>query len=249
MAFADALDRSPDIGALTELFRTSVEPLGVTFFMCAQFTMPGGIEKTTRLFGAFDHPWFLQYDRQRLFLDDASVRLLKAAHRPYRWQWMQAEVDLSVLERNVFSQARRFGLNEGLIVPFHGPFGALAGASVAGPDLVLEPHRALILEIMVERAYQRALVLHGLFQETPTPILSNRQRECLNWAQHGKSDKDIAAILGISAYTVKEHMDAAKKVFGVTTRIEAVVHARHANLINFAPMSVRSGRGLTEKTD
>jgi DNA-binding CsgD family transcriptional regulator len=52
----------------------------------------------------------------------------------------------------------------------------------------------------------RAGQLHG---GRVVESLTRRERECLLWASHGKSQEDVAVILGISARTVRFHQENA----------------------------------------
>ena len=65
----------------------------------------------------------------------------------------------------------------------------------------------------------------------PQPRLSDRQLECLAWAQEGKSAGDIGQILGISGRTVEGHLAKACEALDVRTRIQAVVRARELGLL------------------
>lgn len=53
--------------------------------------------------------------------------------------------------------------------------------------------------------------------------LTRRQRECLSWVGEGKSSDDIGTILGISRYTVDEHILVACQKLNVRTRMQAVL--------------------------
>lgn len=64
------------------------------------------------------------------------------------------------------------------------------------------------------------------------PRLSRRERECLEWAARGKTNLDIAVILGISGHTVDFHMRGAMNKLGVSNRIVAVVMAMRAEAID-----------------
>jgi DNA-binding CsgD family transcriptional regulator len=52
--------------------------------------------------------------------------------------------------------------------------------------------------------------------------LSRRECEVLHWMAHGKRDKEIAVILGISYRTVTHHVRAILAKLGVETRTAAV---------------------------
>ena len=68
--------------------------------------------------------------------------------------------------------------------------------------------------------------------------LTDRQRECVMWAARGKSDWEIARILGISHETVIEHLRHARERYGVGKRTLArgpCVVRRHDRLSRRAP--------------
>lgn len=62
-------------------------------------------------------------------------------------------------------------------------------------------------------------------------LLTERQRDVLSLAAHGKSNKAIADILFISDSTVKAHLSEIFKKFGVTNRTQAAIIARDKGLI------------------
>lgn len=239
------VEKSEQVGSLDELeslFVKYTKPFGVEFYMCGQLVLPGGEIRTVRFVCSEHHPWFKHYEKTNLLLDDAAVRISRNVGHPYRWSWILDNVKLSKVERRVFDEARKFGLNEGLAFPIHGPFGALAGGSMSGKAFKLTAGIEAALTIIMHATHRRGLEISKLMDYKFDNPLSARQRECLNWAQHGKSVQDIADILGLSSHTVKEHLDAAKATLGVSTRIEAIVAARNANYIGFSPLSDRQNK-------
>ena len=238
----DFIERAPSIGSLPELEALFVEctaPFGVEFYLCGQLMLAGGEIKTVRFICSEDHPWFIHYEKNHLFLDDPAARVSRTVGHTYRWSWVREQMKLSKAEQHVYDEAAKFGLLDGLAFPLHGPFGALGGGSMAGPNLQITPTVEAALTLIMNTAHRRGLELSELMDYKLENPLSLRQRECLNWAQHGKSIRDIASILSLSAHTVKEHLDAAKSALGVNTRIEAIVKARNANYIGFSPLSDR----------
>jgi DNA-binding CsgD family transcriptional regulator len=61
--------------------------------------------------------------------------------------------------------------------------------------------------------------------------LSPREQQVAEWVGEGKSNEEIAIILGISAHTVKNHLDKIFRKLGVENRCAAAVaiQRRHAN--------------------
>jgi DNA-binding CsgD family transcriptional regulator len=58
--------------------------------------------------------------------------------------------------------------------------------------------------------------------EQPFDPDSPRERECLRWVAAGKTDREIARLLSISATTAKSYIDAARAKLGARTRAQAV---------------------------
>ena len=52
--------------------------------------------------------------------------------------------------------------------------------------------------------------------------LTEREREVMHWVAGGKTNPEIASILEISAFTVKNHMQRVFKKLEVTNRAQAV---------------------------
>ncbi len=73
---------------------------------------------------------------------------------------------------------------------------------------VLRPHLA--------RLYRRTQTLDRL---------TAREHEVLNWIARGKSDAQIADILGMSVRTVQKHLEHIYAKLGVETRTAAVMRA------------------------
>lgn len=58
-----------------------------------------------------------------------------------------------------------------------------------------------------------------------TQPLTNREREVIDWVARGKTDRDVGAVLGISARTVQKHLEHVFVKLGVETRTAAVVRS------------------------
>jgi DNA-binding NarL/FixJ family response regulator len=75
------------------------------------------------------------------------------------------------------------------------------------------------------------------------PKLSNRQQKVILLLIEGKQDKEIAFALGVTARTVRRHIDNIKTAFEARTRIHAVAKylvATHAGFLD-APTVPRLG--------
>lgn len=229
--FVEKVQSASSIAVLEDLFLEHAEPMGVELAVCAQILAPDGSISRKTLFGAFRHDWFSYYQRHHLFFHDVVVRRATKTNHPMLWSEI-GRGDLTTIETEVMEEPRNFRLADGLAIPIHGAGRSVACMSMAGEHFVHDATIEAALHMMTISAHRMAVVLLGYeARHRSGPVLTPRQRECLHWVQHGKSNDDIAAILGISSHTVKEHIDTARRLLGVGTRLEAVIEARRANLI------------------
>lgn len=84
---------------------------------------------------------------------------------------------------------------------------------------LLLPHMHMALLRMAAGAAPVAVAPWA--QEAPRPV-SRREVEILQWVREGKNNDEIGRILGISAWTVKNHLQRIYKTMGVSNRAQAV---------------------------
>lgn len=124
----------------------------------------------------------------------------------------------------VLDEAAEFGLTDGLIMPIHG-FGDLpAAVSFGGDDLDMSDDAQASLYLIGALAYEGLRRLVVPFRPVP-PVLTEKELRVLRWTAEGKSAEAIAVIVRLSPHTVREHHERIRRKYGVTTMIQAVVHA------------------------
>ncbi len=77
----------------------------------------------------------------------------------------------------------------------------------------------------------------GALAEPPAgapPQLTTRELEVLQLIVHGKSNKEIAAVLGLSANTIAVHRANIMQAFGIHNTAELVVYAIRQGLVSIA---------------
>ena len=63
------------------------------------------------------------------------------------------------------------------------------------------------------------------------PHLTRRQIEVLDLVTQGKTNKEIAKLIGVSDETIKNHISSIFKALGVSSRTEAAIQASHWGLV------------------
>jgi DNA-binding CsgD family transcriptional regulator len=86
-----------------------------------------------------------------------------------------------------------------------------------------EGHSELTVSIMRLRREIVVLLSEETLAAQRAAILTSREREVHHWLAQGKSNDQIARILGISIHTVKNHMDHIFEKLGVDNRVAAAM--------------------------
>ena len=73
----------------------------------------------------------------------------------------------------------------------------------------------------------------------PRGSVTDRERQILRWVREGKSNQQIAEVLGISPLTVKNHVQKILRKLGAGNRAQAVAQALAQNLIDAATPPVQ----------
>ncbi|HKC45897.1 MAG TPA: LuxR C-terminal-related transcriptional regulator [Burkholderiales bacterium] len=89
---------------------------------------------------------------------------------------------------------------------------------------LMRPHLANLYRLGVAIEKTRDLPADAPFDRAAAPLTS-REREVLDWVAAGKTNRDVAAILGASPRTVEKHLERIYEKLGVETRTAAVMRA------------------------
>lgn len=99
-------------------------------------------------------------------------------------------------------------------------------------------HEWLDLAFLIHR--KAVFELHG--EHDPIPQLGPREKECLYWSALGKTNDEIAEILGLSMHTTQRYLMSARHKLGAASTTSATALAIQLRLIN--PMAIPRIREL-----
>lgn len=110
---------------------------------------------------------------------------------------------------------------------------ALDAGAIGCVPLTLPPdalRRALEGALRGEAAYPRSLIAEWRRSRNGSLWLSDRDREVLLLLADGRSDKEIAAVLGVAVASASKHVAKIRHQLGAPTRAAAVAKASHFDL-------------------
>jgi DNA-binding CsgD family transcriptional regulator len=96
------------------------------------------------------------------------------------------------------------------------------------------PRHAYFLELLLAQLHLGLLRLPGpdtRLNGAPARPLSAREAEIVGWLREGKSNDEMAQILGISALTVKNHLQRIYRLLGVGNRAHALARCLELRLL------------------
>jgi DNA-binding CsgD family transcriptional regulator len=170
-------------------------------------------------------PWVQHYSEEDFARIDPVFLAARVVPSPFNWDDCLAKMRLSPQQKRVLAEGAAYGLVSGLTIPLRTPDVIPASCSlIAGPDGVdpLSMAHTLMIVIYGHGAMHRRLNPDALVEPV---VLPPRERECLTLAGSGKSDWVIGEVLGVSARTAHNAIERAKKRYGVSQRVQAVVRA------------------------
>lgn len=154
--------------------------------------------------GYVEHPAFVQ---------------ASASDRPYLADALREQNGMT-REAWAATLPAEFRDGEALALPVHraGRLVMLAGCGGSDPDT--SPLAQAMLHTAAHVFFDRVTSLRT---NLPTrPGLTNRESECMRWVGLGKTDREISEIVGISARTVRYHLQNAKTKLGAESRVKAI---------------------------
>jgi DNA-binding CsgD family transcriptional regulator len=175
----------------------------------------------------YPEDWMKFYIENGYVAIDPLRQVAFRARGPVLWDSVPELIELSAEQRSCLFQGTEAGLFNGIGVPIRGRRMLQAGIGLASsaPHDGAEAYRDLLAAF----CNQFYLAFKRLYAHTATPPdskpLSPKETEILTWVAGGKTDDDIAAILGISRNTVDTHMRSIFRKLDAGNRVTAVVRA------------------------
>jgi LuxR family transcriptional regulator/LuxR family quorum-sensing system transcriptional regulator CciR len=173
-----------------------------------------------------------RYLEQKQYLIDPVPQYAQKTTKPFRWSRISQLTTLRPEQRALIASWARAGLGDGYAFQVFGPGGrnGVFGLGIGAGDRILS--RAVIREIHWVCQAIHLKYCEMLENQAPEVAgLSNREREVLEWVARGKSNADIASIMGVSAHTVDAYLRRIFLKLGTSDRVTAAIRGVGTGLI------------------
>jgi len=179
--------------------------------------------------------WAEIFITRKYYLNDPALLSAQRTNNAFAWHQMSKLIPFGHRQSKVLAEARRHGLRAGFTVPIGvmgEPHGCCSFAS-SKSQLPSRPcQRAATL--IGSEAFCAARRLYGYPAHAyPVPRLSPRKLECLRYVSCGKTDGEIATILGLSEPTIRTYMTLLRRDFDVVSRAQLTAAALRFGFISY----------------
>lgn len=173
------------------------------------------------------------------FLDDPVHAASNKTAIGFLWSDVPKLIQMTERQGKILETARQYGLSEGFTVPVHVPgeyrgtcsFGAASLDRLTDDSL---PTAQLVAAFSFEAARRIMRAKRRRAGDAEIPALTQRQLDCITLVAGGKTDWEIGRILGISQATAHEHVENARKRYGVAKRSQLIIRALFDGQISFS---------------
>ena len=225
----------------SDVVASIVRQLGFTSLLYGASASPTlDHESRSYVFTTLPSQWVARYDQCAYIEVDRRLHRALASSVPVVWDYA-GEYGRDERADQFFKDSLAHGVGSGVVVGMHGPrnIRVIVALSTGAPcidarmrDVISEDlGRIVLFAIYFHEIFMRSVVERGVAPASQGVPLSSREHECLTFAAHGQTSRDIAQKLGISERTIQFHFDSIRSKLGALNRQEAVAKAIASGII------------------
>jgi LuxR family quorum-sensing system transcriptional regulator CciR len=232
--FEECASRCEHDEALEALLGEAARELGFDFFALLHHASLQSASRSLIRIHNYPSAWEQELVRRGLAADDPVHHASLRTNGGFAWGELDDLLPLSRRHRRILERSRSFGIGGGFTVPANVPGEPTGSCSFAMRGRRRLPaHRLMCAELIGAHAFRAARRIHGYPAKARPPHLSRRELECLRLLAAGKTDWEIALILGLSAETARQYVKHARAAYDVVSRTQLVVHGLRDGRISF----------------
>lgn len=230
------IETATTMAELNAATSSATHELGFSYFALTHHMHPNRWKDIAIALHNCPPAWVEFYASRKLYKHDPILHASTLTSLGFLWDELPTMIAMTPMRQKVLSLYAEAGVGTGITIPAHvpgEPTGSCTFATRQGQPFPL--HNVLTAQLLGAFAFQSARRIAGLMAVNDHNIrpLTPRQRDCLLWAMRGKTDWEIAKILGLSPATVSQHIDMARQRYGVVKRMQLAVRAIYLGDISF----------------
>ncbi|WP_029057472.1 helix-turn-helix transcriptional regulator [Stappia stellulata] len=233
MALLEQIRDAVDERAICDALLRIGARYGLTQVLCgvvpAEET-PGPDARTQILFNRWPHEWLLRYFDEGHVHKDPVIHRVLTTENGFRWSEAIAQAPSPAADQ-LFGAAREHGLVDGIAIPVVTANGARGSLSLGGERIALTDKEIGMLEVAANLAVECSGAVEMNRKSARELGLSAREYDCLRWTAEGKTDRDIADLMGLAVRTIEDHGAALRRKLNAINRAHLVTRGFRAGLL------------------
>lgn len=232
--FAEAAALCHELEQLRTLLGETSGELGFDYFALLHHSSLQRSNRRRIRLDNYPEAWVAELVDLELAVHDPVHSASRRTSSGFAWQDISSIIQLGDGHRKILARSRYHGIGAGFTIPANvpgEPSGSCSFAVRAGAEL--PGNRLLCAELIGAHAFRAARRLASLPHSQERPHLSRREIECLRLLAAGKTDWEIAAILGISVETAHQYVKRARAAYDVVSRAQLVACGLRDALVSF----------------
>jgi LuxR family transcriptional regulator, quorum-sensing system regulator CciR len=233
-SFAQAAARCSSERELRELLETATRELGFVYFALLHHASLQGARSPLVRIDNYPDGWEEELVKGGLAPDDPVHHASVRTNIGFAWSELGGLIALSSRQLQILERSGRHGIGEGFTIPANVPGEPSGSCSFAVRRGRHFPSRRLFdAELIGAHAFRAARRIHDYPARAARPRLSRRQLQCLRLVAAGKTDWEIARILGLSIETAHQYVKSARAAYDVVSRAQLVACGLRDCLVSF----------------
>lgn len=241
--FAEAAQCCGDLERLGAMLRDVAVELGFHYFALVDHLSVAQTSGPLLRIDNYPRAWVRELLARGYGSDDPVHLASRRTNVGFGWSELASLVSLDRRHRTILARSRDHGLGAGFTVPANVPGEPSASCSFAvRAGSGLPDGRLRCAELVGAHALRAARRLRPVPPRPPRPRLSRREVECVRLVAMGKTDWEIAAILGLSVETARQYVKRARAAYDVVSRTQLAVLGLRDEWLGFEDAIPPSGR-------
>lgn len=234
-SFIEETIQANSVGKLFEAYQRAMADIGFDRLIFSLMTEHKSLQKPAGhgIIANYPQDWMEYYLEKEFVTVDPVRQKMFISPGVFLWEGIPERQELSKKQRACLFGGMEAGLKSGIGIPLRGPRGAIAGIGAASSHGVqdLSPEITSKAHLLSVQFYSQFSALESKDDFSPPVILSDREREILQWCAVGKTREDIAEILSLSDHTVTYHVRNILNKFDAPNITSAAFKALRSGLI------------------
>lgn len=232
--FADRAATCISLKQLQSALNDACAQLGFDYFALLHHSSLDARDSGLVRIDNYPDQWVDELLGEGLAADDPVHLASRRSNTGFSWRDLESIIALSRRHRLILARSSSFGLGEGFTVPVNVPGEPSGSCSFAVRQGRRLPQRRLMCaELVGAHAFRAARRIHALPRRRARPHLSRRELQCVRLTALGKTDFEIALILGIGHETARQYVKRARAAYDVVSRSQLVAHALFDEWVGF----------------